>query len=80
MKITSLYIENFRGISKVLAEDLGDTIVIAGQNGSGKSCIFDAIRLLKSTYGGYKKQGSECTFLGSPLWKVDSDPGFDRTN
>jgi hypothetical protein len=28
-------------------------VVIAGQNGSGKSCVLDAIRLLKSVYGGY---------------------------
>ncbi|VVM58549.1 hypothetical protein PS682_01188 [Pseudomonas fluorescens] len=55
MKIESLLIENFRGISKVEARDLGDTIIIAGQNGSGKSCIFDAIRLLKSIYGGYQQ-------------------------
>lgn len=29
------------------------TFVVAGLNGSGKSCVFDAIRLLKSVYGGY---------------------------
>jgi len=29
-------------------------VIIAGQNGSGKSCVFDAIRLLKSVYGGYQ--------------------------
>jgi len=29
-------------------------VIIAGQNGSGKSCIFDALRLLKSVYGGYQ--------------------------
>lgn len=55
MKIDSLSIENFRGIQKLEAKSLGDTIIIAGQNGSGKSCIFDAIRLLKSTYGGYQQ-------------------------
>lgn len=55
MKIKSLYIDNFRGISMVSADNLGDTIIIAGQNGSGKSCIFDAVRLLKSTYGGYQQ-------------------------
>lgn len=55
MKIDSLLIENFRGIQKLEATSLGDTIIIAGQNGSGKSCLFDAIRLLKSTYGGYQQ-------------------------
>lgn len=55
MKIDTLVVSNFRGISRVEARDLGDTIIIAGQNGSGKSCLFDAIRLLKSTYGGYQQ-------------------------
>ncbi len=55
MKIDSLVIQNFRGISRLEVEGLGDTIIVAGQNGSGKSCIFDAIRLLKTTYGGYQQ-------------------------
>ncbi|MGY3559811.1 putative ATPase [Bradyrhizobium sp. USDA 4463] len=63
MKIDRLLISNFRGISLVDATDLGDTIIIAGQNGSGKSCIFDAIRLMKTTYGGYA-QNEWQHFLG----------------
>jgi predicted ATP-dependent endonuclease of OLD family len=55
MKIIALNIENFRGIRNVRANALGNTIIIAGQNGSGKSCIFDSIRLLKSVYGGYQQ-------------------------
>lgn len=55
MKIEKLLIENFRGIQRLEVDKLGDTIIVAGQNGSGKSCIFDAIRLLKSTYGGYQQ-------------------------
>ena len=55
MKIENILVENFRGITRVHAQNLGDTIIIAGQNGSGKSCIFDAIRLLKSVYGGYQQ-------------------------
>lgn len=55
MKIDNLIINNFRGIQRLEARDLGDTVIIAGQNGSGKSCAFDAIRLLKSTYGGYQQ-------------------------
>jgi predicted ATPase len=55
MKIDELIISNFRGIQRLETGELGDTIIIAGQNGSGKSCAFDAIRLLKSTYGGYQQ-------------------------
>lgn len=54
MKIDSLRISNFRGIGDVSLTDLGSMVIIAGQNGSGKSCLFDAIRLLKSVYGGYQ--------------------------
>ncbi|GAB2798984.1 AAA family ATPase [Dyella kyungheensis] len=54
MKIESLRISNFRGIADVSMRDLGNIVIIAGQNGSGKSCVFDAIRLVKSVYGGYQ--------------------------
>jgi predicted ATPase len=53
LKIHTLAISNFRGIEYAEVVDAADTIIIAGQNGSGKSCVFDAIRLLKSAYGGY---------------------------
>jgi len=55
MHIRALQILNFRGIKEVQLHDLGNMIIIAGQNGSGKSCIFDGIRLLKSVYGGYQQ-------------------------
>ncbi len=54
MKVESLRISNFRGIKDVALTNLGTMVIIAGQNGSGKSCLFDAIRLLKSVYGGYQ--------------------------
>ncbi|MVT68657.1 AAA family ATPase [Bradyrhizobium pachyrhizi] len=54
MRIESLSISNFRGIRQLEMSALGHMIIIAGQNGSGKSCIFDAIRLIKSVYGGYQ--------------------------
>lgn len=54
MRLNSLHVENFRGVQKATLENLGDVVVIAGPNGCGKSCLLDAIRLLKSTYGGYQ--------------------------
>ena len=54
MKINAIEIANFRGIERVKARNIGDLVIIAGPNGSGKSCILDAIRLTKSTYGGYQ--------------------------
>lgn len=53
MRFSNLSIENFKAIRSLKIEALTDFILIAGPNGCGKSCVFDAIRLLKSIYGGY---------------------------
>lgn len=54
MQIRYVDIQNFRGVRSARLEDLKGLVVIAGANGSGKSCILDALRLLKSVYGGYQ--------------------------
>src|SRR3989475_5657207 len=54
MQITSLTVVNFRAITRIELRNLPPSVVIAGPNGCGKSCVFDAIRLLKSVYGGYQ--------------------------
>src|SRR5438132_11073779 len=53
MKIQSLTVVNFRAITRLELRNLPWSVVIAGPNGCGKSCVFDAVRLLKSIYGGY---------------------------
>ena len=53
MKFTSLTIQNFKAIKTLSITNLEDVVVIAGKNGVGKSTVFDAIRLFKSTYGSY---------------------------
>ena len=54
MKIKAIEIKNFRAIDRLKVTGVSDIVIIAGPNGSGKSCILDAIRLAKSTYGGYQ--------------------------
>jgi len=54
MQITNLTVANFRAITRIELRNLPASVVIAGPNGCGKSCVFDAIRLLKSVYGGYQ--------------------------
>jgi AAA15 family ATPase/GTPase len=55
VRLTRLSIQNFRAIANLLIEDLTDAVVLAGPNGCGKSCVLDAIRLLKSAYGSYEQ-------------------------
>lgn len=54
LRFTSFRVENFRGIRSLNLDDLQDLVLVAGPNGCGKSCILDAMRLLKSLYGGYQ--------------------------
>ena len=54
MKFKSISIKNFRAIDNIEINDMKSLTVIAGPNGCGKSTIFDAIRLVKSVYGGYQ--------------------------
>jgi hypothetical protein len=53
MRLSSLTVENFRALTKVDLRDLSSAVVLAGPNGCGKSCVLDAIRILKSAYGSY---------------------------
>ena len=53
MQIECLEINNFRAIEHMVIEANSPMVVIAGPNGCGKSCVLDAIRLVKSIYGGY---------------------------
>ena len=55
MKIQSLSIKNFRALANLSLDNLGPAVVLAGPNGCGKSCVLDAIRLLKSAYGSYQQ-------------------------
>lgn len=55
MRLSSLTVENFRALTNIELRDLSSAVVLAGPNGCGKSCVLDAIRLLKSAYGSYEQ-------------------------
>lgn len=78
MKIRYVNISNFRGIRNAQLSDLKSLVVIAGANGSGKSCILDAFRLLKSVYGGYQ-QNEYHHWFGEFQINFSADPkSFER--
>lgn len=54
VRIGSLSITNFRAIRFMQLDGLTDFVLIAVPSGCGKSCVFDAIRLQESVYGGYQ--------------------------
>src|SRR5947208_10190536 len=74
MQITSLTVVNFRAITRIELRNLPPSVVIAGPNGCGKSCVFDAVRLLKSAYGGYQPNEWQSWF-GEFQINVQNVPG-----
>ena len=73
MRFENVTIKNFRAIEHVDIDAAnGSMIVIAGPNGCGKSCILDAIRFVKSAYGGYEDNEWE-HWLNE--FQISRDPG-----
>ena len=73
MRFENISIQNFRAIENVSIDAAsGSMIVIAGPNGCGKSCIFDAIRFVKSAYGGYEDNEWDHWFSE---FQISRDPG-----
>ena len=73
MRFENITIKNFRAIEHVAIDAAnGSMIVIAGPNGCGKSCILDAIRFVKSAYGGYEDNEWE-HWLNE--FQISRDPG-----
>lgn len=53
MRITSVRIVNFKSLRHLQLNDLPELVVIAGPNGSGKTALFDALRVWKEAIAGY---------------------------
>ncbi len=76
MRFENIQIQNFRAIKNVVIDaSRGSMIVIAGPNGCGKSCVLDAIRFVKSAYGGYDDNEWD-NWLNE--FQISRDPGEIR--
>lgn len=53
MHITSIEIRNFKNIRHLRLDNIPSLVVIAGPNGTGKSSLFDALRLYKEAIASY---------------------------
>lgn len=74
MRLSSLIVENFRAITRLELQGLSSAVVLAGPNGCGKSCVLDAVRILKSAYGSYE-QDEWNLWLGEFQISVNRDAG-----
>ncbi len=50
MRITSLYINNFKSIDSVSLKDIDNTLILVGKNNTGKSSILSSIRAMSQDY------------------------------
>ena len=73
MRLTNLSVHNFRAISRISLTDIPEAVVLAGPNGCGKSCVLDAIRLLKSAYGSYQQDEWQ-TWFGEFQINLNKEP------
>lgn len=50
MKISSMYISNFKSIKKLEITDIDYAFILVGKNGTGKSAVIDAVRAVTGNY------------------------------
>jgi predicted ATPase len=70
LRIDSLEITNFKTIRHLKLDDIPDLILIAGPNGSGKTALFEAIRIFKESFGGYSIQSPGAHWIQALLTQV----------
>jgi hypothetical protein len=70
MRITSVEVRNFKSLRHLILTDLPDLVVIAGPNGSGKTALFDALRLFKEAFGGYSIRSTGSRWADTILQQV----------
>ena len=50
MKISDLYVRNFKSIHDMRIQDIENALILVGQNNTGKTTVLDAIRAVGGEY------------------------------
>lgn len=66
MKVKEIEIKNFRTIRALQMEDLGHLVVLVGENGSGKTCVLEALDYFFRYFSGELE--SPCEPVDELLW------------
>lgn len=70
MRIESLEINNFKILRHFRLDRLPDLVVIAGPNGSGKTALFDALRVFKESIATYSIRNQGAVYIQALLQQV----------
>jgi predicted ATPase len=70
LRIESLEVQNFKVLRHLKLDDLPNLVVIAGPNGSGKTSLFDAIRVFKEAIATYSLQTRGAIYINQLLQQV----------
>lgn len=70
MRIESLEIRNFKVVRNLKLDEIPNLVVIAGPNGSGKTSLFDAIRVFKEAIATYSLQTRSAVYIHQLLQQV----------
>ena len=70
MRIESLEISNFKILRHLKLDDIPDLVVIAGPNGSGKTALFDALRVFKESIATYSIRNQGAVYVHNLLQQI----------
>ena len=70
--LTRIYIDNFKGLVNFELKDLGAINLFLGENGAGKSTVFEALRFIKMLMTGESETHTEIrAYLTQPITKYE---------
>ena len=75
MRVTNLKIKNFRSFQNIELDGLTELTVLIGKNDSGKSSIFEALRMLFEWSRGASASSHISRLSGTEYLWFGADPG-----